>query len=704
MPKDQYSSSRQRPVSCTLCRKRKLRCSRDAPCSNCVSRAVPCDLEEKPKPYNAESSQSEIIERLGRLEQLLAGRQSEQASAYNPIASTWKPRETAVQPSLTRDASSQVQSLNQDVALLESIYLGDIGPNTSEIPSSRVMYKTCSVERISQAKQWFCGHDLEFSTQSVPVRCIWLPTYAEAQTLLQKYTQVAAHFPWITYLPSLPEMLEEIYTAQSHKSQIKPGPLVLALAIFACATSSWTSKDCETRGLYNTVQAAAEQSRFWIDAAQDLVDISREYTTLSIEGISGSVLLSFLLVHLEGFTRKCRYLFSHTIWMARNLGLHRLDHPNSTWDAESVETEIARRVFWYICSCDWQAAARFDGADEGVYTFHPRQIITRLPKHSDDDNVLVELPLSIPTTMSYPLHRIKLSEICRRAVDRNPLASANLGGISHDALMDTDAELQALLNEVQLFFSLPQDELARNYRLHRDKAADIVQQGHTLRFLLHGLRCKLHIPFLIKGYTTSAFAESKDICVMSARLLIQSQSHLLEMGSLNGTMFPFCGLLLGVFMANVVLIVDLCMGRSKGRDDLHREEICKAFRLLESARHESETTARFVDSLTQILQKHKIRSPKEALQSMHANQRVTQGDSTLSRLSNRTCNALMTPDSSVFTDLNCGRANSDETVGIEDQRQSTYFINFAKDFEEGTDMFDNFDWDNIFSDLNTMFA
>src|SRR4051794_1282425 len=35
---------RQRPVSCFFCRSRKLRCSRETPCSNCAVRKIQCLL------------------------------------------------------------------------------------------------------------------------------------------------------------------------------------------------------------------------------------------------------------------------------------------------------------------------------------------------------------------------------------------------------------------------------------------------------------------------------------------------------------------------------------------------------------------------------------------------------------------------------------------------------------------------------------
>lgn len=43
---------RQDPVSCSLCRSKKLRCSREAPCSNCRSRCVECDFGQTTRANN----------------------------------------------------------------------------------------------------------------------------------------------------------------------------------------------------------------------------------------------------------------------------------------------------------------------------------------------------------------------------------------------------------------------------------------------------------------------------------------------------------------------------------------------------------------------------------------------------------------------------------------------------------------------------
>ena len=71
-------SRRQNPVSCSLCRRKKLRCNRQHPCSNCVSRNVTCErVEDLPRPVpsatgrSSNSDNDAILLRLSRLEGLL---------------------------------------------------------------------------------------------------------------------------------------------------------------------------------------------------------------------------------------------------------------------------------------------------------------------------------------------------------------------------------------------------------------------------------------------------------------------------------------------------------------------------------------------------------------------------------------------------------------------------------------------------------
>lgn len=80
--------SRSRPVSCLFCRSRKLRCSRDFPCTNCVSRGIKCQhyqtsLQNVAMDISATSPirtstnlgtfETDVLSRLQRLEDIVIG-------------------------------------------------------------------------------------------------------------------------------------------------------------------------------------------------------------------------------------------------------------------------------------------------------------------------------------------------------------------------------------------------------------------------------------------------------------------------------------------------------------------------------------------------------------------------------------------------------------------------------------------------------
>ena len=128
MPKDvqkHAGTPRQRPVSCRFCRTRKLRCSREAPCSNCVSRGIHCELiESLPERSTSPSgSSSEILERLHRLEKLLVNQKSERQESVEQNPNLGSSNKSS-QARLDHSAALSPQALDNDVAWLESIYSG----------------------------------------------------------------------------------------------------------------------------------------------------------------------------------------------------------------------------------------------------------------------------------------------------------------------------------------------------------------------------------------------------------------------------------------------------------------------------------------------------------------------------------------------------------------------------------------------------
>lgn len=124
MAKDQqkHGVSRQRPVTCRFCRSRKLRCSREAPCSNCVSRGIRCELEAHASAtHTASEPELELLERIRKLEALAENQESQQNGSVKQHP---KGSDGRAQQAYRSTPPPQIERLDDDVALLESIYSG----------------------------------------------------------------------------------------------------------------------------------------------------------------------------------------------------------------------------------------------------------------------------------------------------------------------------------------------------------------------------------------------------------------------------------------------------------------------------------------------------------------------------------------------------------------------------------------------------
>jgi hypothetical protein len=203
-----------------------------------------------------------------------------------------------------------------------------------------------------EAQPYINQNSLLSSTSFEPSRCVWLPQYHEAKILLEKFIQDIDHVHHVVHTPSLPSILDEVYACLNQQNQVKPGNMILLLGIFASCTHSWERRDCE-RGLFPTSVEANRQSPLWVKAIEDVLDIAHRTTGVSIEGIQGIIIASFVVGNSEGFSRRCKSLYNMALLLARELELHCLDHPSNANLANSAQAEIGRRVWWYLVASDW---------------------------------------------------------------------------------------------------------------------------------------------------------------------------------------------------------------------------------------------------------------------------------------------------------------------------------------------------------------
>lgn len=145
--------SRQEPVSCESCRRKKLKCSREHPCSNCTDRGVACVFSgrppiARPSPPAVDSLADLIREnavirsRLNRLEELLVN-QSPDGRAERPtkVRRLDSHDETVLTPSTTPSAAPPDSGPPPDTEFTRSYrsdvqWLGAVGTLKSTMPPS----------------------------------------------------------------------------------------------------------------------------------------------------------------------------------------------------------------------------------------------------------------------------------------------------------------------------------------------------------------------------------------------------------------------------------------------------------------------------------------------------------------------------------------------------------------------------------------
>lgn len=176
--------------------------------------------------------------------------------------------------------------------------------------------------------------------------------------LVDHYLSNITYIRHIVHSPTLRVMVDEVYDALQQGKQVLPGAVTLLLALAADVTYSWTPADDEKCGLFVDADEANAQSVFFLKAGLDLLDNAQRNAHISIECIQGILLLTFVICNLEGISIRARSALSKATIMARELGLHRIDHPNNSIvghlaGCSELQLEVGRRVWWYLMSTDW---------------------------------------------------------------------------------------------------------------------------------------------------------------------------------------------------------------------------------------------------------------------------------------------------------------------------------------------------------------
>lgn len=224
---------RQDPVSCNLCRSKKLKCDRQWPCSNGQSRHLACESQGE-RPLHVEqvgdddalrSENKSMKARLARLEQAVFGQPSSNAH----VALNHASQSTAV--ATPARLKTDDEKAHEDTDWLEFNQRNRLVLTFGQLPQFTDPY-ILSIKTIDQI---VLGHP-DASTY----RKINLPTREVAMELLDTYAKHLDAVQHIMHIDSTMRAFDQAYTQLEAGQNVEPGVVMLILAV------------CTSLGFYST--------------------------------------------------------------------------------------------------------------------------------------------------------------------------------------------------------------------------------------------------------------------------------------------------------------------------------------------------------------------------------------------------------------------------------------------------------------------
>lgn len=210
----------------------------------------------------------------------------------------------------------------------------------------------------------------------------------------------------------------------------------------------------------------------------------------------------------------------------------------------------------------------------------------------------------------------------------------------------------------------------------------IIIQRHILNLFIYGQRCKLHLPYLTRGSVEPTYAYSREVCLKCARYILRIENQLeREEIPFAATRLRLTIVLHSLFLASIVLLIDLCFGTGAGDKAAKQQEMANAWRILEQAQSESLPAARLVELLKQVMKKHKV--PLSV---------ITGQNKTAMGIGGQAGAVPLTPSSAVSREV------STNSTPLEPPYQTQDWANPDSRME-----FDSIDWDSLFWGLDAPF-
>jgi hypothetical protein len=390
-------------------------------------------------------------------------------------------------------------------------------------------------------------------------------------------------------------------------------------------------------------------------------------------------------------------LFAHgaIISQAKNLKLHCIDSPRCREGREAnaidmMDLETKRRLWWDIASYDWYVLRPYErcryqltcfrflgflsGPQEWTYLINPEHMKVDLPLNLDDE--IIEgyggssRPSSTPTDMSFSLERLKLGIVCRDVIDATSYAHLHGLDVTYKKILDLDRKFHQALAEIPEFFRLDPTSRRRFASLYRSRPT-IAWQRCLLQQAYFSRLCRLHRQFFIRGAREPEYSYSHIVCLQSARKVLEIKRVMDEdEPRFTPPSSVVWSVMNHVFMAAVILLLDVCFNWDDILAEKRKEEVLDACRMLSNAQLSSSLVKEGINAMMSVLQKHwkhgkPATSPSQLNHNSYPNQNTTHIDKAMPPIFS-TSEANYTPATTI--ELDAPTRLSDNIDGTNDRQ------------------------------------
>ncbi|KAI9805908.1 MAG: hypothetical protein M1825_000522 [Sarcosagium campestre] len=391
---DRTSIRKKSQGSCSLCRRRKIKCDRAEPCSNCVragSTCIPTTLSHGPRGRQGgrRKNDSELLQRIAKLEHLV--KNIEGGATQTPSKRT--PEEDGTQRESSQDKGIQHPPRSQSVITSRGtvkdglndyigtslwVTLGDeinglrdvLNESSDDEELERKQSSrsdSISPTLIDQSSFIFRTPDSYFpESNAIPS-----PSRSQVRQLCSVYLSNIDPIIKVLHRPSLMKYLNGD-TADMACSPGARGLHALRYAIFYAAITSMTPSECqqhlgqEQHVLLPRYQAEIEKGL----ARADFIN-TEDMSTLQ------ALVIYLFAVRTHTSSRFSWTLASLAVRIGHAIGLHREGNVPSY---PPFLMEMRRRLWWQIVQLDAQAAS--DRGSDPLVSEH--SFNTKFPLHADD--------------------------------------------------------------------------------------------------------------------------------------------------------------------------------------------------------------------------------------------------------------------------------------------------------------------------------